>query len=59
MDAQSGIGNELESRQIYEMPATEPVGSELHAPHLQVRREENSAESESESERPVDRGSDN
>ncbi|KAG4436710.1 hypothetical protein IFR05_007824 [Cadophora sp. M221] len=36
MDAQAGVGNELESRQVYEMPA-KPVGSELHAPHRPVR----------------------
>ncbi|KAH7336109.1 aspartic peptidase domain-containing protein [Rhexocercosporidium sp. MPI-PUGE-AT-0058] len=29
------IGHELESRPIYEMPTTEPVGSELHTTHHQ------------------------
>lgn len=33
MDAQAGIGNELEGHCVYEMPASEPVGSELHTPH--------------------------
>lgn len=38
MDSQAGIGNEVDDTQVFEMPAREPVGSELHTPQGSPRQ---------------------
>ncbi|KAF8857296.1 hypothetical protein BDZ45DRAFT_803431 [Acephala macrosclerotiorum] len=37
-DSQAGIGNEAGDTQVFEMPAREPVGSELHTPQGSPRQ---------------------